>query len=279
MNLEQEKILFFSPALSVNVKTLDGRTQSDYRGNHFHKEIELVRVEKGTLVCIVENERFAVKEGCYALIGANVFHRLTGSARFTYLQIDLQPFLDALLPGRNRGLDAFLSQNNAKTFDVFDCASKLGELFCAVSSELERKEEYYELFVKATVFKLIAFLLRNRLLSDNRAFYQQPLAQKILPVVLYAEENYAQKISLESICKLLCMDKFYFCKIFKRLTRATFSDYLNYVRLSHAKRMLLETQDSVSEIVFACGFSSIQYFNKLFKAEVGVSPTQFRKNA
>lgn len=57
----------------------------------------------------------------------------------------------------------------------------------------------------------------------------------------------------------------------------SFKNYLNTVRLTEVKRLLKETQLSVSEIAYSCGYNNISHFNRLFKAEIGISPKAFRE--
>jgi len=55
-----------------------------------------------------------------------------------------------------------------------------------------------------------------------------------------------------------------------------FSCFRNSIRIQHAKKMLLNTQMSVSEIEFEVGYGSISYFNRVFKEIVGITPQKFR---
>ena len=55
------------------------------------------------------------------------------------------------------------------------------------------------------------------------------------------------------------------------------NNYLGRVRLCHAMRILVQTNDSVTDIAFACGFNDSNYFSSRFHQEIGVTPMQFRK--
>lgn len=66
-------------------------------------------------------------------------------------------------------------------------------------------------------------------------------------------------------------------RIFKQEINDSFKNYLKTVRIVEVKRLLLESNLSVSEIAYKCGFNDIPHFNRLFKAEVGTTPKEFRK--
>lgn len=68
----------------------------------------------------------------------------------------------------------------------------------------------------------------------------------------------------------------YLCKLFKRATDMTLTDYINYVRVRRAAEMLRTTDRNSMEIAYACGFASQQYFNRIFKREFGQTPKAYR---
>jgi YesN/AraC family two-component response regulator len=100
--------------------------------------------------------------------------------------------------------------------------------------------------------------------------------QKILPALSYINENYQEDLTLEEVSELLSFDPSYFCRIFKQATGATFTEYLNFVRVCKAEKLLAKTQRSILEISEAVGFSSVSYFNRIFKRHRGCSPRGYR---
>lgn len=75
------------------------------------------------------------------------------------------------------------------------------------------------------------------------------------------------------------MSTWHFCKLFKKATGLTFTDYLSRVRVEKAKSLLLNPNMRVSEAAFAVGFGSLTHFNRVFRQHVGCSPTAFRASA
>ncbi len=70
---------------------------------------------------------------------------------------------------------------------------------------------------------------------------------------------------------------FYFCKMFKKATGITFTDYLSRVRIEKAKNLLLNPNMRISEIAYAVGFQSLTHFNRMFHKLAGRSPTEYRE--
>jgi len=75
------------------------------------------------------------------------------------------------------------------------------------------------------------------------------------------------------------LSTFYFCKMFKKATGLTFTDYLGRVRVEKAKSLLLNPNLRISEIAYAVGFQSLTHFNRVFRELTGRSPTNFRKKS
>jgi AraC-like DNA-binding protein/ligand-binding sensor protein len=92
----------------------------------------------------------------------------------------------------------------------------------------------------------------------------------------YIAGHHEDPVSLEEVAKAMHVSTFYFCKMFKKATGLTFTDYLGRVRVEKAKTLLLNPHLRVSEIAYTVGFQSLSHFNRLFRNLTGESPSHFR---
>lgn len=92
----------------------------------------------------------------------------------------------------------------------------------------------------------------------------------------YIVNNKTESLSLANVAKASGASVFHFCKVFKKTTGLTFTDYVARVRLEDAKAELLNPNRRISEIAYDVGFQSLTQFNRVFKRIFGQSPTQFR---
>ena len=92
----------------------------------------------------------------------------------------------------------------------------------------------------------------------------------------YVASHQADPIDLKEVSQALHVSTFYFCKMFKKATGVTFTDYLSRVRIERAKTLLLNRNARVSEVAYAVGFGSLTHFNRMFHRLVGVSPSEYR---
>ncbi len=92
----------------------------------------------------------------------------------------------------------------------------------------------------------------------------------------YIDENYAQPITLEDISREINVSPQYFSKLFKEETGKNFIDYLTGIRMEVAKELLSQGDLSIKEIGYRIGYNDPNYFSRIFKKTVGVTPTEYR---
>ena len=101
-------------------------------------------------------------------------------------------------------------------------------------------------------------------------------SDKIKKVYEYVQENFHRKISLDEISALINMSPVTFNRFIKKRTGKTFVSYINNTRVSYATRLLIESDFSVGEIGFKCGFNNIANFNRMFKKIKKCTPSEFK---
>lgn len=92
----------------------------------------------------------------------------------------------------------------------------------------------------------------------------------------YITKNRTASLSLTEVATASGASVFHFCKVFKKTTGLTFTDYVARVRLEAAKAELLNPDRRISEVAYDVGFQSLTQFNRTFKRVFGQSPTEFR---
>jgi len=103
------------------------------------------------------------------------------------------------------------------------------------------------------------------------------------PVVTRAKqviaEHQGEEISLGEVARQVHVSSFHLCKLFRKSTGMTFTEYVSRTRTEKAKSLLLNPQLRISEIAYEVGFQSLTHFNRIFRKLVGESPTSFRAHS
>lgn len=92
----------------------------------------------------------------------------------------------------------------------------------------------------------------------------------------FVQSHVEESITLAQVVQHVKVSRFYFCKLFKKATGMTLTEYVSRVRVEKAKTLLMDTSLRISEVVYAAGFGSIPRFNSVFKRYVGMPPTEYR---
>jgi AraC-like DNA-binding protein len=100
--------------------------------------------------------------------------------------------------------------------------------------------------------------------------------QAVASAKQFVQAHVEEPITLEQVIHHVHVSRFYFCKLFKKATGMTLTDYVTRVRIEKAKALLVDPSRRISEVVFAAGFGSIPRFNSVFKGLVGMPPTEYR---
>ncbi|TXG37243.1 AraC family transcriptional regulator [Seonamhaeicola maritimus] len=92
----------------------------------------------------------------------------------------------------------------------------------------------------------------------------------------FLEANYSRKIFLKELADLVNMSEHSFSRFFSKMMGRPFFTFLNEYRINIASRMLIDTDWSVAQIGFACGYESLPFFYKQFKKVKNVTPNKYR---
>lgn len=101
--------------------------------------------------------------------------------------------------------------------------------------------------------------------------------ESLLDVKKWIDQNYDQKITLESLSSRFFINKYYLSKSFKEQFGQSLSSYILSIRITKAKQLLRFTDKSVEEIGLECGLGAAHYFSQTFKNVEGVPPSKYRE--
>lgn len=143
-------------------------------------------------------------------------------------------------------------------------------LFVIYTKRMRRSNEqlharYSEKVVEQTQHQELPLSLADREFVEKLATYVEG----------HLEES---DLSSTSIADAFCLSPRQFSRRVKQLTGIDTTHYIRASRIVRARKMLTETNLSIQEIYVRCGFESANYFARIFRADVGVSPSEYRKN-
>ncbi|MFP4844673.1 AraC family transcriptional regulator [Winogradskyella sp. PE311] len=282
MNKKQPTLEKISPQFgsSFLAKRNDVYTGTGMPYWHFHPEMELVYVNKGKGKRHIGNHLSYFNNSQLLLIGSNLPHngftdRFTAEGTETVIQFKPdflgEGFFD--IPEMEPIKSMF---NRAKKGILFGIKTK--EKLGKKIEKLPEKGGFKKILILLEVFHTLAKSNDYTLLNaDGFAFETEPQdSAKIDLIYKHINQNFQEHISLDEIAGIVSMTVPAFCRYFKKVTGKTFTKLVNEYRVVHATKLLSESQMSITDISFECGFNNFSHFNKLFKEFTGKSASKYR---
>ena len=244
---------------------------------HLHKEYEFLYILSGKLKCITTDGEYVLEGGDVLFVNSYVPHSTYSEAddTFTTLIQFNSPFVsDSSLHYITRFLKfcdtpAYVFKSGKhETQEVLNCMN-------VIVNEHKNHSSFWRDYVNANIFMLIAILRRYGILSDFATGKKEEI-KKIIPAIEYINNNFSHPITTADLASILRFNESYFCRLFKNTIGTTATEYLNFVRVCKAEK-LLKNGASISDASYQTGFSSLSYFNRTFKKYKHYTPSEFRK--
>ncbi len=248
---------------------------------HYHPEIEIVHIQSGRGQRLIGDFQSDFGKGDFVLIGSGLPHMYTQVGDDTVKSYCLQFKAQAL------GTDFLKIPEMAKIAAMLERA-KRGMTFSNDVEEKAKKILARANRVGAGPARICALIELLELLSEDEGSkclaslsYNAPSSPKELDrqekVINYLNQHWPEPIKLAEVAKIAGLHPNSFSRFFRKCFRRTFQQYLIELRLSHAARLLLENNDTITGIAFDCGFSDLSNFNRQFLKNYGSTPRDYRK--
>jgi AraC-like DNA-binding protein len=226
---------------------------------HMHHSFEFISVLEGEMTVTVEDVSYELKAGEGVLIFPEQIHSLE-STRSKHMLIIFSPDI----------VSAYYTKHSPE----IPCNSKI-----SVPEYLNDRLE--ELNGDSSIIKIKAVLyLLCSLLDENTKYIKKKNVKGDLlrEVFDFVENNYDKECDLVRVSRELGYNSAYLSRFFSETTKTSFISYVNRYRISKACYALRNTNKTVLECAYECGFHSLRSFNRNFKSTVGVSPKEYREN-
>lgn len=248
---------------------------------HYHPEIELVFVNGGTGKRQIGSHVSYYTDGDLILIGSHLPHcgftdDHTGNKNETVIQMK-PDFLgtDFLGLQETKGIQELFLQ--AKGGIAFSGKTKI-EVGKKIEL-MENQQPFERLLTLLSVLKELEYSKDYKILNAS-GFAMETQVQdndRINMVFNYVKDHFQEQISLEVVSEMASMTVPSFCRYFKKITKKTFTRFVNEYRVVHASKLLAEKPIGIADICFQSGFNNFSHFNKLFKEFTGKSASQYRQ--
>lgn len=252
---------------------------------HWHPEIEITYVQKGTMCYKVNHMVYHLKEGDIVFNNSGALHSGTmeNQEDCAYIPVTFDP---RLIYG------FFQSTINSKYVDPVIQDSMLPAI-CIDQSEPwhkpfreyllriialdEKKPDFYELDITICLQSMWRLLLEHITYEPQASRENSLEYDRIKKILSYIEENYQNKITLNDIAGHIHLCESECTRLFKRHMNTTLFAFLQEYRIERSLEFLQDDQP-VSAVADKAGFSDPNYYSKVFAKIKGCSPREYRNH-
>lgn len=253
---------------------------------HYHSYIEIIYSIEGSNEIFLNDARSTFSTGDLVLINSRDVHSIV-CGDGVYLVLRFEPELLYGSPQSAIELKYVLPfvLNSFKHQTVFLKRelekSVVPQRLFEIYEENKKKGYGYEIAVRTKINEIFLWFLRywhkKNVNIDLNIAAHEGAAKRLQDVFEYVSKNYGSDISAADMAELCSMSYSYFSRTFKKIMKKSFSEYLTYVRISEAEKLLITSDMNITEIAMQVGFSTTSYFIQQFKNIKLISPKQYRK--
>ena len=249
---------------------------------HWHEDIEFLYVIEGQMEYVVNGEAIHLNAGEGIFVNSRRIHSNQSKkgdfcvfycvimhpshlCTSTYIE---QKYVAPLL-GPN-SFDYLLLNRHDWTRQIIEDLERLFETSDSKTIELEILE---------TSFRTMRYFYNNINLSDTNNIPSTIHVNTFKNMMMFIQEHYMEKISLEEIANAGNVGKTLCAKLFKKYASKTPGEYLIHYRITKSTEMLTGTDKSITEIAYATGFTGASHYTKTFKEIMGCTPNKYRHSS
>lgn len=240
-------------------------------GIHSHERHEMYYLESGEVTYFLGNQIIPLTAGEIVFVPKDTMHYTNYDKTFPVhrhtVYIDEDNIDSSLLPYLSE-----LSANNHITFP-HERLHHISNMFKRFQQEEKRDYPDKYLMFSHLLAELLIIVKRYR--KTNTGPEISPIQRTVQNVTVYIENNITTDLTLDFLAKKFSISPSHLSKQFKLFTGVGLNEYINLCRINKSEYYLLNTDMSVTEVAFKCGFNDSNYFTRVFKRINGITPKAF----
>lgn len=235
--------------------------------SNLHRNIEILRFCQGEGIVLRGENAYTVSAGDVVIINSYLAHRVEATTDLTFHCL----IIGSEFSGEN-GIDTATYQFTPKLADP-----AVLSLFDSVIQAYGQQDSLWQARVRSRVLALLLHLCETQACPRTTSVAEDHAFQSIIASIGYMRENLQHKLTVEQVAEFAGFSKYYFLRLFKRITGCTVVQYINLLRCEHAKELLRTGHHTVKETALLCGFDNLSYFTSVFKKNTGYLPNAYKR--
>ena len=267
------------PSFSIERSKVKSTHNMSYR--HYHDAYEIYYLLQGERNYFIKDRTYTVTKGNLVFININDLHKTVDTKKGTifYERILInfkKEFLDSMLtPSIMQELSTLINLESSIIPMSFDENRLIEELLFNMLKENSSTLPGSKLYTKTLLLQLLMVI--NRCAVNSAKVPKNEFKnENIFRIVRYLNSNYSEKISLKILGDKFFISPSHLSRTFKNVTGFNIINYLNIIRIKEAQKLLIESNENITEIAYKVGYDSVIHFERVFKSINSISPLKYR---
>ena len=278
-SMAKHQLFEYSESMPFHFYNVTGKPDPGTLLNHWHEELEMAYCLKGNARHYINGECIEARPGRLVVTNSGFIHNIipdydvAGCDEVVAIVVIVAPhFLKACFP-EYRNI-YFLNQDEVASREIQDLMKEIYRF-----SMEEHHQEYDDLYGKSLVLNLLYNMCKGGTVKRETVDNVNALKniERMKGVIQFVENHYSEQITQRVVAEKFYFSQVYFSRYFKKCMGMTFTEYLTSFRLEKARKELVHTTKSVSQIALDNGFSDDRRLIIAFKKKHGITPLQYRK--
>ena len=250
-------------------------------GYHDHDFFEITYVQKGVCINFVEGEVVYMPEGSFIALNTATFHTLYApyedSVVYNIL-LDKEWFLQVLkrYPIPQTDMGRFFSSAGEESFPIYVFSKTSSVALSDILTYLCEHRNEASMLTEANILYCVNSMMNEKdsVMSSTKKSFDKTM----YTIESYVNQNF-NTVTLEALADHIGYSPTHTSRLFKKYMKKSFSSFVTELRLKHAKSLLAFSAKPIAEISKIVGYENPEHFCRMFKADVGISPKEYRQNA
>lgn len=266
----KHEIVLHEESLPVNIRSY--RSRNNLIPGHWHSHVEILYIKKGTMEVQCANENRTLVTGDIFIINSGEIHQTRIGKETETLMLQIPYFLIS------RSLPDEDPIHFASPPAESEISRTLAPLLLKLLHVYQTRERGYMFLFRSILQQLLYHLVADCSLQTALSATARRHRTKMQKLLTHIEENYTTPLTVREGAKLMNFNADYFCRFFKKQTGSTFLEYVNLIRLTHIHHDLMNSNETLTEILNRHGFTNYKVFSRMFKEHYHSTPSRLRSS-
>lgn len=234
---------------------------------HLHHEIEIVWAGHDGIIAVCDGKTYELNRNDLFVAFPNRIHHYQDK------KSDQKNVLMIFQPEQFPGFSELLKSKKPYTPVLRNCSKRIRSAISGITEVMNTDLPYLEQVLTGYMTVIMGEIAKELTFSD----LNQNDINGLHRLLEFCSYNYTRDITLDLLNKELYMSRFYISRLFNDSLGISMNDYVNTLRVTEAKRLLKDDNIPITEIAQQVGFGTPRTFNRVFLAQTGRTPRDYRK--